>query len=122
MTGGDRPYAVGYLDLQPAPLRFNWAERHMLSDELIVPLGSKCLVYVGPSEYLDEPAHLPPLETFRVFWMQPGQAVLVKPGVWHGPPLALEQPLNVLVMLLQNTGKSDTHIVRFEDTPVEIIA
>jgi ureidoglycolate hydrolase len=39
MSGGDRNYAIGYLDLQPAELSFNWAERHMHSDELLIPMA-----------------------------------------------------------------------------------
>lgn len=120
MAGGDRNYAIGYLDLQPAELSFNWAERHMHSDELLIPMGGDCLVYVGPPEYPKEPSRLPDLEHFRVFRLRPGQGVLLGKGVWHGAPLALDKPLNVTVLLLKDTGKIDLHIVRFEDTPVQI--
>src|SRR5215207_7479152 len=77
MKGGDRPYAIGYLDIQPTPLRFDWAERHMVSDELLVPLGGDCLVYVGPAEYADEPEKMTDLARFRVFRVPSGQAVLL---------------------------------------------
>ena len=120
MAGGDRNYAIGYLDLQPAELSFNWAERHMRSDELLIPMGEECLVYVGPADHLDEPDRLPPLERFRVFRLRRGQAVLLGKGVWHGAPMALDRPLNVAVLLLKETGKVDGHVVRFEDTPVQI--
>ncbi len=76
MEGGDRPYAIGYLDLKPAPLRFDWAERHMLSDELLVPLSGDCLVYVAPAEHPDQPALLPELDHFQMFRVRQGQAVL----------------------------------------------
>ncbi len=120
MAGGDRQYAIGYLDLQPAELTFNWAERHMHSDELLIPMGGDCLVYVGPPDHLDEPTRLPELERFRVFRLRPGQGVLLSKGVWHGAPLAVDKPLNVAVLLLKDTGKVDGHVVRFEDTPVQI--
>ena len=121
LAGGDRPYALGYLDLRPAPLRFDWAERHLLSDELLVPMGGDCLVYVGPPDHLDEPSRLPPLESFRVFRVRLGQGVLLGKGVWHGAPLALDTPLNVVVALLHDTGRVDGHVVRFEDRPVAIV-
>jgi ureidoglycolate lyase len=120
LAGGDRPYALGYLDLKPAPLRFDWAERHLRSDELLIPMGGDCLVYVGPADHLDEPMRLPPLERFRVFRVRSGQAVLLNKGVWHGAPLALDRPLNVVVVLLHDTGRQDGHVVRFEATPVDI--
>jgi hypothetical protein len=46
--------------------------------------------------------------------------VLLHPGVWHGAPLAIDRPLNVVVVLLQATGSTDTSVVRFADTPVAI--
>ncbi len=120
MSGGDRNYAIGYLDLQPAELSFNWAERHMQSDELLIPMGEECLVYVGPPDHLEEPDRLPPLESFQVFRLRRGQGVLLEKGVWHGAPMALDKPLKVAVLLLKETGKVDGHVVRFEDTPVQI--
>jgi ureidoglycolate lyase len=120
LEGDARPYGIGYLDLQPAELCFDWAERHMRSMELLIPTGGDCLVYVGPPDHPDEPAHLPPLERFEVFRVRQGQGVLLDRGVWHGAPLALERPLNVIVLLHQNTGREDTAVVRFPDSPVII--
>ena len=120
LHGGDRPYALGYLHLQPAELRFDWAERHMLSDELLAPLGGDCLVYVAPADHPDQPEHMPDLGRFQVFRVRSGQAVILQPGVWHGAPLAIDQALNVLVLLLQNSGQQDVFLNRFEDQPVVI--
>jgi ureidoglycolate lyase len=116
----ERPYAIGYLDLQPAPLSFDWAERHMHSDELLIPVGGDCLVYTGPPEHPEEPDRLPPLERFRVFRIRQGQGVVLGKGVWHGAPLAVDRPLNVVVLLRQGTGRTDGHVVRFPDRPVWI--
>ena len=120
LAGGDRNYAIGYLDLQPAELVFDCAERHMHSDELLIPMGGDCLIYVGPPDDPEEPDRLPPLERFRVFRLRSGHGVLLGKGVWHGAPLALDKPLNVAVLLLKDTGKVDGHVVRFEETPVQI--
>jgi ureidoglycolate lyase len=120
MESGDRPYQIGYLDLTPAELKFDWAERHMRSAELIVPTGGDCLVYVAPPEYLDEPERMPPFERFQVFRVRAGQAVLLDKGVWHGAPLALDKPLNAIVLLLSRTGEVDLSLVRFEESPVRI--
>ncbi len=120
LASDDRPYGIGYLDLLPAALRFDWAERHMRSAEMLIPTGGDCLVYVGPPDHLEEPDRLPSLDRFRVFRVEQGKGVLLHPGVWHGAPLALDRPLNVIVLLLQATGSTDTIVVRFADTSVEI--
>src|SRR5215211_5339757 len=119
LAADSRPYGIGYLALQPTDLRFDWAERHMRSPEMLIPTDD-CLVYVGPPEHPEEPELLPPLDRFQVFRVRQGQGVLLHPGVWHGAPLAIDRPLNVVVLLLQGTGASDTSVVRFGETPVEI--
>jgi ureidoglycolate lyase len=120
LAADSRPYGVGYLALRPTEPRFDWAERHMHSAEMLIPAGGDCLVYVGPPDHLEEPGCLPALDRFQIFRVYQGQAVLLHAGVWHGAPLAIDRPLNVVVLLLQGSGASDTSVVRFEETPVHI--
>jgi ureidoglycolate hydrolase len=120
LAASDRGYGIGYLDLVPGPAGFDWAERHMASQELIAPLGGTCLVYAGPPECLDQPAALPPLDRFRVFRVQPGQAVILAAGVWHGAPLADGGPARAMVLLRKGTGSDDTVVVRFANEAVGI--
>ncbi len=120
MEGDDRPFGVGYLDLRPAPLQFDWAERHMRSVEALIPVNGECLVYVGPPDHPEDPGRLPPLESFRVFRVKQGQGVILHRGVWHGAPLAPGVPVNVVVLLLQGTGSTDLSLVRFAETPVQL--
>lgn len=116
-----RAYGVGYLAAVPGKRHFDWAERHMHTQEMIIPLTGDCLVYVGPPDHPDRPDHLPALERFRVFRVPQGDAVILKEGVWHGAPLAVNAPVNVMVLLQQATGQDDLHLVRFAESPVEII-
>ncbi|RPI84856.1 MAG: hypothetical protein EHM41_12310 [Chloroflexi bacterium] len=120
LEGEGRPYAVGYLYLEPAELVFDWAERHMLSDELVIPVGGDALVYVAPPDFPTEPGRLPSLQSFRVFRVREGQAALFGKGVWHGAPLAVDGPVKAIVLLLQHSGIQDGYVVRFEDTPLRI--
>ncbi|MFN2490329.1 MAG: ureidoglycolate lyase [Actinomycetota bacterium] len=115
-----RPFAIGYLALEPVELRVDWAERHMRSAEAIFPLGGDCLVYVGPPEHADEPSRAPRLDRFEVFRVRAGDGVVLDRGVWHGAPLAIDRPLSAAVFLLKDTGSSDTTIVRFEDAPITV--
>ncbi|MDQ4045043.1 MAG: ureidoglycolate lyase [Chloroflexota bacterium] len=110
----DRPYTVGYLDLTPEPLRFDWAESHALSSEVIIPVDGDALIYVGTG------METPDWERFEVFRMRPGQAVVLNPGVWHGAPMAIHRPLRALVLLRQGTGTDDVKKATTE--PIEVIA
>jgi len=116
-----RPWTVGYLDLEPAPPpRFDWAERHLRSQEAIVPVSGGCLVYVAPPDHADEPDRLPPFDAFRVFRVPAGSGVVMHPAVWHGAPIAEDDPAKAIVLLLESTGRDDVTVVRFEDAPIMI--
>jgi ureidoglycolate lyase len=120
LEGDGRSWGVGYLDLEPADPRFDWAERHLRSLEAIVPIAGTCLVYVAPPEHPEEPERLPDLERFEVFRVRPGSGVVMDRAVWHGAPLADGGPARAIVLLLEGTGREDVTLVRFEDTPVRI--
>jgi ureidoglycolate lyase len=115
-----RRFGVGYLSLEPSELRFDWAERHMRTVEVVVPLGRECLVYVGPPDHPEDPPRMADLERFEVFRVPPGGGVAMDPGVWHGAPLALDRPTSAMVLILEGTGKHDVTIVRFEERPATI--
>ena len=121
LEDGGRPWGVGYLDLEPAPPpRFDWAERHLRSQEAIVPVSGGCLVYVAPPDNPEEPDRLPPLGAFRVFRVRSGTGVVMDRAVWHGAPLADQEPAKAIVLLLEGTGRNDVTMVRFDDSPVLI--
>jgi ureidoglycolate hydrolase len=106
-------YGIGFLDLRPAPLRFDWAERHERSPEMIVALAGSCLVYVSAAAPEREAPGM-----FEVFRLGSGQGVILAPGVWHGAPLAVDGPSAAIVLLRERTGIEDTVIVRFGEVPI----
>jgi ureidoglycolate lyase len=120
LEGDERAWGVGYLDLEPAPLRFDWAERHARTLEAVFPLSGGVLLYVGPAEHLEEPERTPSLDRFRVFRVPPGTGVIMDRNVWHGAPLAASGPASALVLILEGTGQHDVTVIRFPETPVEI--
>jgi ureidoglycolate lyase len=122
LSGDGRPWGVGYLDLEPAAPRFDWAERHMRTLEAIVATGGDLLAYVAPAEHPEEPLRLPGLDRFRVFRIPAGQGIVMDRGVWHGAPFAAEAATSALVLILEGTGRHDVHLARFPETPVEFAA
>jgi ureidoglycolate hydrolase len=120
LPGDGVGYGVGYLHTQPCGVaRFDWAERHALSYELLVAATGECIIHVAPAQYPDELDRLPPLGSFRLFRLLPGQGVVLNPKVWHGAPLAVDSPAQVLVVLRQDTGAENTCIVPFEGEALE---
>jgi ureidoglycolate lyase len=119
LEASERALGVGMLDLRPGDTSFDWAERHMRSEETIIPLGGDCIVYVGPPDHVEQPARAPDVERFRAFRVSTGRGVVLGKGVWHGAPLALERSSQAVVLLLEGTGRDDTHVVRFGE-PISI--
>jgi ureidoglycolate lyase len=112
----DGRYAIGYLEVRDGRRGFDWAERHLETEELVIPVRGELLLYAGPPDRGERPDP----ERFRVFRVRPGQAVLLGKGVWHGAPLTAEGEATALVLLLERTGENDTETVEFDEIPVEV--
>jgi ureidoglycolate lyase len=111
LLDNEAPYALGFLDLEPADLRVGWAERHARSREAVVALSGRCLLYAASAD------ERPP-DGLRAFLLEPGQGVVLERGVWHGAPLAVNGPGTALVVLRRGTGADDVELVHFE--PIEV--
>jgi ureidoglycolate lyase len=120
LAGDGRPFGVGYLDLQPGEPRFDWAERHMRTQEAIIATSSELLAYVAPADHPEEPDRLPAMERFTAFRIAPGEGIVMDRAVWHGAPFAVDQPSSAIVLILEGTGRTDVTLARFG--PVEIRA
>jgi ureidoglycolate lyase len=120
VTGDGRPIGVGYLDLEPSERRFDWAERHMRTQESVLATSADILLYVGPPEHPGEPDRLPSFEWFRAFRVPAGSGVVMDRGVWHGAPLAVERPTAAVVLILEGTGRSDVTLARFDPIEMEM--
>jgi ureidoglycolate hydrolase len=118
VAGDGRPVGVGYLDLGPTDRRFDWAERHMRTQEAILATSADLLVYVGPPDHREQPDRLPQLDRFHVFRVPAGAGVLMDRAVWHGAPFTVDAPAAAVVLILEGTGRTDVTIRRFD--PVEI--
>jgi ureidoglycolate lyase len=120
LAGDGRPFGIGYLDLQPGDRRFDWAERHMRTQEAIIATSSELLAYVAPADHPDEPDRPPAMERFTAFRISPGQGIVMDRAVWHGAPFAVDQPSSAIVLILEGTGRTDVTVARFD--PIEIRA
>jgi ureidoglycolate lyase len=120
LTGEGRVWGFGRLDLEPTALRFDWAERHLQTEEAVIATTADILVYVAPAEGNGEGSRPPRPEEFRVFRLPAMTGVVLERGVWHGAPLATRSETTALVLILEGTGHNDVVLTRFPGTPVEI--
>lgn len=111
-----RPYGVGFLDLEPPDASFDWAEKHLRTQEAVLATTADILLYVAPAEH----ESAPPPEAFRVFRVPGGSGVVLERGVWHGAPLAVSEPTSAVVLILEGTGQHDVIVERFDRVPIDV--
>lgn len=86
------------------------AEYHSWTGQAFLPLDGDVLMYVARPTTGDCP-----IEKMRAFFVPKGTLVVVKPGVWHFTPLAVDHPVNVMLALPQRTWANDVTFYGFKD-------
>jgi ureidoglycolate lyase len=80
-------------------------EYHSGTSEGIMPLDSDILIHVGPAT---PPADSIPLDKIQVFRIPKGTMVVLRSGVWHHAPFAIDTDIaNVLIVLPERTYAND---------------
>lgn len=88
------------------------AEIHDLCCEAIVPLNGDVLIHVAPAT----PHGVVPYDRFEAFRVAQGTLVVLRPGVWHHAPFAIDQDsVSVMVMLPERTYAKDCEVAIFPD-------
>jgi ureidoglycolate lyase len=101
---------LGYATLAMRPLVQTCAEQHVHSPEVLQPIGGDMIVVVGPATPAGQ---LPPLDRFAAFRVPQDQAVVLKPGVWHYAPFAIDRPMAFTVLLKAGTNRDDAIFAEF---------
>ncbi|MDR3612416.1 MAG: ureidoglycolate lyase [Candidatus Obscuribacterales bacterium] len=97
------------------PLEMKLLERHPYSTQVFIPMhqDAKFLVIVSLG------ANLPDLATLKAFVVTGAQGISYKPGVWHYPMTALEQPIDFSCLIWEDGSEFDCHVVNL-DEPIAI--
>ena len=89
------------------------AEYHSNTGEGILPLDNDVLIHVAPATS----DSVLPLDKFRVFYIPQGTMVVLRPGVWHHAPFAInDDPANVLIVLPERTYANDCIVVGLQES------
>jgi ureidoglycolate lyase len=109
----DGGYGIGYATQAKRPFVQTCAERHMQTPELLLPTGGDMIVAIGAPDHLQEPARLPGPARFAAFRVPEGNAIIMKPGVWHWAPFAVDATIRLLVIFKAGTSQNDVTVVDF---------
>ncbi|MBE7560537.1 ureidoglycolate lyase [bacterium] len=106
---GGKPAALSTCRVCRRPLVVDVSEYHNGCGEALVPLDGDVLIHVAPASGGDAV----PTDEMEVYRVPKGTAVVLRPGVWHHAPFALEQEcVNVLIILPERTYAVDCHVER----------
>jgi ureidoglycolate lyase len=90
------------------PAVIDVTEFHNETEEGILPLDGDVLIHVAAAT----PDNKPPVDRMEVFRVPTGTFVVLRRGVWHHAPFAIEREVaNVLIMLPERTYKVDCTVV-----------
>jgi len=93
------------------PLEMKLLERHPYSTQVFLPMrqDAKFLVIVSLGQ------NLPDLASLKAFIVTGAQGISYKPGVWHYPMTALEQPIDFSCLIWEDGSASDCHVVNLDE-------
>lgn len=81
---------LGQVLTQPVSGPITAMERHP-DEELLLPVTGPLLQALAKPGVLDNPTQTPDIDEVVVVRIDPGEAIIINPGVWHAPAIGLEQ-------------------------------
>ena len=92
------------------------SEFHSACGEGNLPLDGDIAIHVGPAT----PNGETPVGRIEVFRVPKGAMVVMRPGVWHHAPFALDTDcVNTLIVLPERTYANDCQVVEI-DKPIPV--
>ncbi len=109
--GGASSASFSTCRVEKRELVIDVSEYHSSCGEGMLPLDSDVLIHVAPAS---RPDGVVPLDKIKVFRVPKGTMVVIRPGVWHHAPLALNSDAaNVLIVLPERAYANDCTVVQF---------
>lgn len=110
--------SISVTQISPRPLVAEKFEYHSFTGEAFLPLDGDAVIHIAPAGKKD----VVPYGKTEIFLVPQGTLVVMRPGVWHAAPFALEEKmLHVMVLLPERTYANDCHNVMFpEEEKIQI--
>ncbi len=80
-------------------------EKHKDTSETLIPIEDGIVLVCALSQ--QGAAHKPDLSTVKAVHVRKGEALMLKPGVWHYAPMVTEREVNIFVIFKAETPEHD---------------
>ena len=108
---------VGVSTFFKRPLRFSQMERHLKSQEIMIPLTGTVLIPFRTFDNLD-PSGKPFSDNIEVFEVDKQHGVILNSGIWHWTPMPLEDETSIVVIFETGTETNDLYIQNFPNEDI----
>lgn len=96
---------------QPSPHNVAvMGEYHSWTGQVFLPMDGDVLLYVARPT-----TGQCPVDKMQAFYVPQGTMVAVRPGVWHFSPIAVKDPVHVMLSLPQRTWANDVSFYGFTE-------
>ena len=111
--------SLGIVRVMQRPNVVDMSEYHAYTCELLLPLDGDILFHVGPAVV----GSVFPYEQVEVFRVPRGTGVMIRPGVWHHGPFAVNsEPVHCAVLLPERAYENDCIAVELSpDQQIKIV-
>lgn len=103
---------IGISTFLKRPFRFSAMERHLTSEEIMLPLTGGVIIAFAREDGAD-PAERPGAERAEAFLIPTAKGIVVKKNVWHWTPMPLEDKTSIICMFETGTEQTDVLIRDF---------
>ena len=103
-----REPVIGFLEVKRREFVLEQMERHLLSDEIFIPLTGIGIFPLSPAN--SDPSK--DASEIRTFLVDGEVAFLLKKGTWHWAPYPLTDTMKFLIVVDKRTVDNDIHVMK----------
>lgn len=110
ISSSSETVSLSVCEVRPRPFVIDTHEYHSRTGEGAMPLNNDVLIHVAPATAGQAGPHA---EQIRVFRVPLGTMFVLRPGVWHHAPFALNgSAAHILTILPERTYANDCYVVQ----------
>jgi ureidoglycolate hydrolase len=111
-----KPMSIIYMNLSTRPFILDHLERHIKTQEILIPTKGFSILPVAPSDESNDPEAPPPINKTEAFLLSPDKAVIMNQGVWHWAPFPISDSSSFIVIVKSETIEKDLFIKNLEES------
>jgi ureidoglycolate lyase len=96
--------SLGFLRIIRNHFRVDYLERHVKAPEIFIPIRGTGIMPFAPASLAEESKAVPDETALTAFLLDGTKGLVVDPGVWHSPGIALSDALDFILTVRKDTS------------------